>query len=113
MALPTTNGIVRGKFETALETNYSAITSSFTIIGAPFAAAFSILYVQNFTNEIIDFSISYDGLTTTFSLAPNGIIASDMVTNSVQISAGESAWCKYRSTPPSSGFVQVSSITPV
>jgi hypothetical protein len=113
MSIQTTSNIVRGKFETALETAYGAITSSFTIIGAPFTAPFNILYVQNFTDVIIDFSISYDGLTTTFSLAPNGIIATDMVTNSVQISTGESAWCKYRTGAPTKGFVQVSSVTPV
>lgn len=108
----TTNGIVRGKFETARELDHSVITSSFQMIGTAFDVSFSVLYVQNFTDTIMDFSISYDGLTTTFSLAPSGIISSDMVSNQLQISAGEAAWVKYRSAP-SSGFVQVSAITAV
>ena len=109
----TPNSIVRAKFETARETAFGSITSSFTRIGTAFDASFSILYIQNFTDQIMDFSVSFDGLTTTFSLAPAGIIASDMITNQVQISAGESAWVKYRSTPPASGFVQVAAVTPV
>ena len=104
---------VRGKYITALETGYADITSSFTIIGAPFTTSFSNIGVQNFTDVIIDFSISYDGLTTTFSLAPNGTNKDDLVTNQVQIAVGESAWCKYRSGAPTLGFVQVSAITPV
>ena len=105
--------IVRAKYDTALETAYSSITSSFTIIGAPFVAPFSIVYVQNFTDVIIDFSISYDGLTTCFSLAPGGMICSDMISNQIQVSAGESAWCKYRTGAPTTGFVQLNSVTPV
>lgn len=104
--------IVRGKFDTARETAFGSITSSFTRIGTVFALPFSVLYLQNFTDQIMDFSVSYDGLTTTFSLAPGGAISTDMITNSVQISAGESAWVKYR-TAPASGFVQVSAVTPV
>lgn len=111
--MPTSSVIVRAKFETARETAFGAITSSFTQIGTTFAAPFSIVYVQNFTDVIIDFSISFDGLTTTFSLAPNGIICTDMNSNNMQISAGEAAWCKYRAGAPSSGFVQVSAVTPV
>lgn len=106
----TTNGIVRAKFSVARETAFGSITGSFTKIGTTFADTFSILYVQNFTDVNIDFSISYDGVDTTFTLAPGGIICSDMDTNQVQISAGESAWVKHRGVAPSSGFVQVSSV---
>lgn len=109
----TTNGVVRAKFETARETAFGAITNSFTRIGTVFDLNFSVLYVQNFTDVIIDFSVSYDGLTTTFSLAPLGTLTSDMDTNQIQISAGESAWCKYRSGAPTSGFVQVAAISAV
>lgn len=107
-----TTTVARAKFITAQETAFGSITSSFTAIGTPFTVSFCVLYVQNFTDQIMDFSISYDGATTTFSLAPNGIICSDMIANQVQVSAGESAWVKYRSTPPASGFVQVSAISP-
>lgn len=106
------NTIVRAKFITAQETAFGSITSSFTQIGAVFSVPFSVLYVQNFTDQIMDFSISFAGLSTTFSLAPNGIIATDMISNQVQVSKGEAAWVKYRSTPPTSGFVQVSAVTP-
>ena len=41
--------VVRGKFEPALEMAYGDITSSLTMIGTPFAAPFSVLYLQNFT----------------------------------------------------------------
>lgn len=111
MASSTT--IVRAKFATAREMAFGSITSSFTQIGTQFDTTFSVLYVQNFTDQIMDFSISYDGTDITFSLAAGGIIATDMITNQVEIAKGESAWVKYRSTPPSSGFVQVSAVTPV
>lgn len=109
----TTNGVVRAKFETVRETAFGDITASFARIGTEFDLNFSVLYVQNFTDVIIDFSISFDGLTTTFSLAPLGSLTSDMDTNQVQISQGESAWCKFRSGAPTSGFVQVSAISGV
>jgi len=112
MAIVNTS-IVRAKFETAREMAFGSITNSFTRIGAVFDLNFSIVYVQNFTDVIIDFSISFEGLTTTFSLAPGGIICSDMISNQIEISSGESAWCKYRTGAPTSGFVQVSSVTPV
>ena len=112
--MPIENGnIVRGKFEPALEMAFGSITSSLTRIGTPFTAPFSVLYLQNFTDVIIDFSVSYAGDSVTFSLAPGGAISTDMITNSVTVATGESAWCKYRSGAPSSGFVQVSSVTPV
>lgn len=107
----TTNGIVRARFETAREMAFGDITASFTKIGTTFSDNFSVLYVQNFTDVVIDFSISYAGTDLTFSLAANGTLTADMDTNQVQISAGESAWCKYRSGAPTSGFVQVSAIT--
>ena len=107
-----TGTIVRAKFEDARETAFGGITSSFTKIGTTFDANFSVIYVQNFTDVIIDFSISFSGLTTTFSLAPSGIICTDMIANSMQVSIGESAWCKYRAGAPSSGFVQVVTVTP-
>lgn len=109
--MPYNQTIVRAKFGTAQELAYGSITSSMTAIGAPFPVSFGILYVQNFTDVIIDFSISFDGASTTFSLAPSGIIATDMLANGYQVSFGESAWCQYRSGAPSTGFVQVSYVT--
>ena len=108
-----TNGIVRAKFEVAREMAFGDITNSFTRIGSVFEDNFSVLYVQNFTDVNIDFSISYAGTDKTFTLAPGGIICSDMDSNQVQISQGEAAFCKYRSGAPTSGFVQVSAITAV
>ena len=109
----TANGIVRAKFETAREMAFGDIAASFTKIGTTFDLNFSVLYVQNSTDVTIDFSISYAGLTTTFSLASMGTLTSDMDTNRLQISAGESAWCKSRSGAPTSGFVQVAAISAV
>lgn len=108
-----TDNVVRARFEVAREMAFGAITGSFTKIGTSFADNFSVLYVQNFTDVIIDFSISYAGTDVTFSLAPMGTLTSDMDTNQVQISQGESAWCKFRTGAPSSGFVQISAITGV
>lgn len=107
------SAIVRAQFETARETAFGAITNSFTMIGTPFTANFSVLYVQNFTDVNIDFCISLTSLTTKFTLAPNGIICTDMISNGMQIAKGEAAWCKYRAGAPSSGFVQVTTVTPV
>lgn len=105
--------ITRAKFEPVREMAYSSITTSFQQVGTAFTSTFSVIYVQNLTNQIIDFSVSYNGTDVTFSLAPNGALSTDMVTNSVQVSAGESAWAKYRTgSAPTKGFVQVSAITP-
>lgn len=106
------NTISRARFEPVREAAFGAITGSFVKVGSSFDVNFSIFYAQNFTDQIMDFSISFDGSDVTFSLAPSGIICSDMISNCVQISAGESAWVKYRTTPPASGFVQFSAITP-
>lgn len=103
----------RGKFETAREMAFGDITNSFTMIGDTFDNSFDLIFVQNFTDVTIDFSISFEGLTTTFSLAAGGALTADMLTNNVIIAKGEAAWCKYRSGAPSSGFVQVASIEPV
>ncbi len=105
--------ISRAKFEPARETAFGAITSSFTRIGTVFDRSFGIIYVQNFTDQILDISVSYAGVDTTFSLAPEGTFAGDMITNQMQISQGESAWVKARTSLPGSGFVQVSTVTPV
>ena len=109
----TSNSFVRGKFDTARETAFGSITSSFTKVGTSFESPFSIFYVQNFTNQLMDFSISFEGLTTTFTLAANGIICGDMISNQVQISVGESIWVKARGSLPASGFVQFSAVTPI
>lgn len=103
----------RGKFEPAREMAFGAITNSFTQIGSTFDAAFNVVFIQNFTDVTIDFSISYAGTDVTFSLAAGGAITADMLTNNVIVSKGEAAWCKYRDGAPSSGFVQVASIEPV
>lgn len=105
--------IPRAQFETAREMAFGSITNSFTKIGSTFADNFGVLYVQNFTDVTIDFSISFAGATTTFSLEAGGKLTADMYTNNMQVSQGESAWCKYRSGAPTSGFVQVSVISPV
>lgn len=105
--------IVRGKFDPAREVAFGSITNSFTRVGTPFDANFYIFWVQNLTNQTIDFSLSFDGLDKTFSLAPSGTLSSDMFTNSIQISKGESIWCKYRTLAPTSGFVQLSAVAPV
>jgi len=93
--------------------DFGDITNAFTQIGTVFTDNFSVLYVQNFTDVVIDFSISFAGTDITFSLSPQGSLTSDMDTNQVQISKGEAAWCKYRSGAPTSGFVQVAAITAV
>jgi len=104
--------VVRAKFETAREMAFGDILNTFQAIGDPFDLNFGILYVQNFTDVIIDFFISFDGSTVTFSLEAGGKLTTDMITNNMQVSAGESAWCKYRSGAPTSGFVQVSIVAP-
>ena len=102
----------RGRFEPAREMAFGSITNSFTQIGSTFDASFYVIFVQNFTDVTIDFSISYAGTDVTFSLAAGGAMTSDMLSNSVIIANGEAAFCKYRDGAPSSGFVQVSSIEP-
>jgi hypothetical protein len=104
--------ITRGKFETAREMAFGDIDSVMTQIGDAFDQNFSIAYVQNFTDVMIDFSISFDGATVCFSLEAGGKLTSDMIANSLQVSQGEAAWCQYRVGAPTSGFVQVSVVSP-
>lgn len=113
--MATPNGIdtARAKFEIAREMAFGDITNSFTMIDTVFDLPFSIFYAQNLTDQIIDFSISFEGTDTTFSLLPGGTLSSDMVTNNIQISSGEAAFAKYRDTPPTSGFIQIIAITAV
>lgn len=107
-----TQTIDRGRFEAAREIAYGDLTSNFQMIGSTFETSFYVVFVQNFTDVTIDFSISYAGNDVTFSLAAGGALSTDMLTNSVLIAQGEAAWAKYRSGAPSSGFVQVSAIAP-
>lgn len=112
--MPTNNTstIERGKFEAAREIAFGDLTNFFQQIGSTFDASYYVVYVQNFTDVTIDFSLSYDGADVTFSLASGGTLATDMLTNGVQVSRGEAAWAKYRDGAPTSGFVQVSAVAP-
>lgn len=108
------NAVYRAQFEDAREMAFGDITNSFTQIGTTFTSSFSVVFVQNNTNQIIDFCISYvDSVSVRFSLTPGGSLCTDMIANSVQIAQGEAAWCKYRDVAPTAGFVQVSALTPV
>lgn len=111
--MPVNTTIPRAQFGVAREKAFGSITNSFTKIGATFDDNFGVLYVQNFTDVTIDFSISFAGTDVTFSLEASGKLTADMFTNNMQVAKGESAWCKYRTDAPSSGFVQVSVISPV
>ena len=105
--------IVRGKFDIARELAYSSITTTFQEIGAPFANTLNIWFAQNFTDQNIDFSVSFSGVDLSFTLAPGGTISSDMYTNSIQVSVGEGVWVRYRTgSAPTMGFVQFSAILP-
>lgn len=111
--MPDVLNTARAKFTEAREMAFGDITNSFTRIGNPFEIPDSIIFVQNFTDQMMDFSISFEGTDVTFSLAPNGTLAADMETNQVSVAKGESIFVKYRSTPPTSGFVQFSSVIAV
>lgn len=103
----------RAKYETAREMAFGTITNAFTRLGTTFDAQPRVVYVQNFTDTIMDFSISFSGLTTCFSLAAGGAFTTDIVANGAGSLftpvSGESIWVKYRSAP-SSGFVQMSCV---
>lgn len=111
--MPVNTTIPRAQFGAAREMAFGSITSSFTKIGTTFSDNFGVLYVQNFTDATIDFSISFAGTDVTFSLGASEKLSADMFTNNMQIAKGESAWCKYRTGAPTTGFVQVSVISPV
>lgn len=104
---------VRAKFAPAREMAFGSITASYTKIGTTFDDSYRLVFLQNFCNTIMDFSISYDGGDTSFSLAPGGTMAGDITANggggTFQIAKGESVFVKYR-TVPTSGFVQFSSV---
>lgn len=111
--MPDVLTVARAKFTEAREKAFGDITNSFTMVGTVFENPSSILYVQNLTDQIMDFSISFEGTDVTFSLAPNGTLSADMEANQVSIAKGEAIFVKYRSTPPTSGFVQFSSVLAV
>lgn len=106
----------RAKFETAREMAFGDITNTFQKIGTSFADQPRIVYIQNFTDTIMDFSISYAGDSVCFSLASGGAFTTDITTNGAGTlftpSVGESVWVKYRSAP-SSGFVQFTGVIQV
>ena len=106
----------RAKFETAREMAFGSITNVFQIIGTDFDDQPRIIYIQNFTDTIMDFSISYSGLTTCFSLGSGGAFTSDITANGAGSTftpaLGEAVWVKYRSAP-SSGFVQFTGVIQV
>lgn len=111
--MPTNNtAVIRGRFETAREMAFGDIDSVMTQIGDAFDSNFFIAYIQNFTDVTIDFSISFDGSNVCFTLGAGEKLTADMIANSLQVSQGESAWCQYRDGAPSSGFVQVSVVSP-
>lgn len=114
MATPTNAN--RAKYETAREMAFGSITNSFTILGSAFDDQPRVVYVQNFTDTIMDFSISFAGLTTCFSLAAGGTFTTDVVANGAgnvfTPVSGEAVWVKYR-TAPASGFVQMSCVVAV
>jgi hypothetical protein len=107
-----TTEIVRGKFDPARVLAYSAITSTFQQISTPFANTLFIFFVQNFTDQNIDFSVSFTGVDLSFTLAPGGTLTSDMFSNGIQLSVGEAVWVRYTSAAPTTGFVQFSAILP-
>jgi len=103
---------IRGKFDAARVEIYSGITATFAPIGNPFANTLYIWFAQNFTDQNIDFSVSFTGVDLSFTLAPGGTISSDMFTNGIQLSIGEYVWVRYSSAAPTLGFVQFSAILP-
>ena len=102
----------RGRFDPVREQAFGDINPTLTMIGPVFEASFYILYIQNFTDVVIDFSVSFAGEDVTVSLAAGGAFSTDMLTNDVVVAKGEAAWCRYRDGAPSSGFVQVSAVIP-
>ena len=111
--MATPNAAGRAKYETAREMAFGDITNAFTILGTAFDAQPRVVYVQNFTDTVMDFSISFSGLTTCFSLAAGGAFTTDVTTNGAGSvftpSSGEAVFVKYRSAP-ASGFVQMSCV---
>lgn len=110
--MPVNTTIPRARFETAREMAFGSITNSFTRVGTVFGENFGIMYIQNFTDVTIDFSVSFDGTSVTFSLGAGDKLTTDMFANNLEIAKGESVFCKYRSAAPTSGFVQVALVSP-
>jgi hypothetical protein len=107
----------RAKFSTAREAAFGDITSSFTRMGTEFESQPRVVFVQNFTNQVMDFSISFAGDSTCFSLSPGDKFVCDITANGAgnefTPTIGESCWVKARSALPGSGFVQFSSVVAV
>jgi hypothetical protein len=107
---------IRAKFEAVREAAFGSITTSFTVVGIPIAPAVRHCIVQNFTNVILDFSISQEGTVHHFSLAPSvayvfDVTANETTTEGFFLGAGQSLWVRYRTgAPATSGFVQFSTV---
>lgn len=101
-------------FLPAQEMAYTSITNSFTLIGTAFQQPIRVLFVQNLTDAIMDFSISnqLSGAVTHFSLDAGNKLTLDVTTNKT-LTAGiylpkfTGVYVQYRSAP-TKGFVQAS-----
>jgi len=106
----------RAKFEAAREMAFGTITGTFQKIGTSFENQPRVIYIQNFTDTIMDFSVSFTGVEVSFSLSAGGTFTTDVTANGAGTvftpAIGESVWVKHR-TAPSSGFVQFSGVIQV
>ncbi len=73
------NNAIRLAFEAQRSLGFGSIGASYTGIGTIFANAVRIIFVQNLTDQTVQFSL--DGVTDHFVLPPNGFLLLDVAAN--------------------------------
>lgn len=106
---------IRAKYEPIREVAFGSITGTFTTVGVPISPAVRHCIVQNFTDQILDFSISQEGTVHHFSLSSStayvfDVTANETTTEGFFLGAGQSLWVRHRGSAPTSGFVQFSTV---
>jgi hypothetical protein len=86
---------------------FSSISSAYGV-ASTFTYPVAILKLQNFTNEILDYSLD-SGQTTTGHLAINEAYEIDFKSNRIPFAADGGICVKANSTLPSSGFFAITS----
>jgi len=78
---------------------YSAITSSYQLIGAVFAAPLVQLIIVSTLNDVVQFS--WDGITPAFPITAGATIILDVKSDGIIVNANDGCYVKTLGTPSS------------
>lgn len=102
-------------FEPVSELAFGSISGSFALVGRPVAPAVRIIFVSNFTDAILDFSLN--GTEHHFSLGPSQSMTVDLTSNRTTEGRGgfymgihKALYVRDRGSAATSGFVSFAKI---